>query len=393
VQLIAVSEEKSKLQGIGVFLTGMAAAVALLYFGRAFCITLIVSIILAFLLEPFVGLFMRARLPRGIAALLVCVLALIVVYLTAFALFTQLASFTDDLPEYSERLNAIVDRIGVQLDRAEANAYKLLVPKRFQPQERPPETPVPVAKRKRKEPPPPAPTVTEVRIHQERSPLTQYLANYASSVYNTLLMMSFVPFLVYFMLSWRDHISRSFLSTYEDSERLRADRNWRAIADMARAYVVGNVILGIIISVVSCAVFWTWHLPYWVLVGFLSGFLSLIPYVGLPLALIPPVVSALMIYDGVTPYLIICAQAAAIHLLALNLLYPAVVGARVHLNPLTVTVALMFWGSVWGGIGLVLAIPVTAALKVYMDSTDSLQGLGRLLGDRSEVQAFAAAKR
>src|SRR4051794_38755828 len=99
----------------------MAAAVALLYFGRAFCITLVISIILAFLLEPFVVLFMRARLPRGLAAFLVCTIALIFVYLTGFALFTQLSSLTDDLPEYSERFNAIVDRIAVQLDRAETN--------------------------------------------------------------------------------------------------------------------------------------------------------------------------------------------------------------------------------------------------------------------------------
>ncbi|WP_305017126.1 AI-2E family transporter [Mycobacterium tuberculosis] len=46
------------------------------------------------------------------------------------------------------------------------------------------------------------------------------------------------------------------------------------------------------------------------------------------------------------------------HLFALNLLYPKIVGARVHLNPLAVTIALMFWGLIWGGIGLVLAVPI-----------------------------------
>ena len=67
-----------------------------------------------------------------------------------------------------------------------------------------------------------------------------------------------------------------------------------------------------------------------------------------------------------------------------NLLYPAVVGARVHLNPLVVTVALMFWGTLWGAVGLVLAIPVTAAIKAYLDNTESLKHYGRLLGDQPE---------
>ena len=46
-------------------MTGLAATVALLYFGRAFCITLVISVILAFLLEPFVMFCMRLRLPRA----------------------------------------------------------------------------------------------------------------------------------------------------------------------------------------------------------------------------------------------------------------------------------------------------------------------------------------
>jgi predicted PurR-regulated permease PerM len=116
-------------------------------------------------------------------------------------------------------------------------------------------------------------------------------------------------------------------------------------------------------------------------VGVVSGFLSLVPYIGLPLAIIPAFASALMMYNGVTPYVVISAEVAFFHLLALNLLYPAVVGARVHLNPLTVTVALMFWGSLWGGIGLVLAIPITAGAKAVFDNIEGLQPYGRLLGD------------
>jgi predicted PurR-regulated permease PerM len=57
------------------------------------------------------------------------------------------------------------------------------------------------------------------------------------------------------------------------------------------------------------------------------------------------------------------------------------VGARVHLNPLAVTIALMFWGTIWGGIGLVLAIPITAAIKAVLDNVERLQPYGRMLGD------------
>ena len=168
---------------------------------------------------------------------------------------------------------------------------------------------------------------------------------------------------------------------------LKARTGWRrakagkALPRWGRAYVVGNFLLGLMISGASTLFFWFIKLPYFPLVGPLSGFLSLVPYVGLPLAMIPPLFAALPVYNRLPPYLIIATSVAFFHLLALNLLYPKIVGARVHLNPLIVTLALMFWGSLWGGIGLVLAIPITAGIKAVCDNVESLQAYGRLLGD------------
>jgi predicted PurR-regulated permease PerM len=139
--------------------------------------------------------------------------------------------------------------------------------------------------------------------------------------------------------------------------------------------------LGLLLSVASAILFASVKLPYWLVVAPLSGFLSLVPYIGLPLALVPPLIAALPARPETTVYVFLIASVALLHLFALNLLYPKFVGARVHLNPLVVTVALMFWGMLWGGIGLLLAIPLTAAIKAVCDNVSTLQPYGRLLGD------------
>jgi predicted PurR-regulated permease PerM len=72
---------------------------------------------------------------------------------------------------------------------------------------------------------------------------------------------------------------------------------------------------------------------------------------------------------------------AALHLAALNLLYPKVVGSRVHLNPLVVTFPLMLWGFLWDAPGLLLAIPMTAAIKAVCDNVKGLRPIGKFLGD------------
>jgi predicted PurR-regulated permease PerM len=201
------------------------------------------------------------------------------------------------------------------------------------------------------------------------------------SIYDFVLMASFVPFVVYFMLSWRDHLRRSFLYLFSGADRQMAHKTWESIADATRTYMIGNFMLGVILAVVSAGFFLTIRMPYWLLVGALSGFLSLVPYVGLPLAILPAFAAGLTVYDNPAIYVLIVVVIAAVHLLAVNLLYPKVVGSRLHLNPLVVTVALMFWGTLWGAIGLVLAVPIVAGVKAACDHIDGLEAYGKFLGD------------
>jgi predicted PurR-regulated permease PerM len=196
-----------------------------------------------------------------------------------------------------------------------------------------------------------------------------------------LLMSSFVPFLVYFLLSWRDHVRSRYLYLFEGESRDAAAHAWAGVGEMVRAYVIGNFLLGLLLSVASAMLFAAVKLPYWLVVAPVSGFLSLVPYIGLPLAMAPPMLAALPATREPALYLFLAVSVSLLHLLALNLFYPKFVGSRVHLNPLVVTIALMFWGMLWGGIGLLLAIPLTAAIKAVCDNVSSLQPYGRLLGD------------
>jgi predicted PurR-regulated permease PerM len=371
----------------GTAFLAFAAAVALLYFGRIFFITLIIAVILAFILEPFVSFFTRFRLPRGLASFLVCSIALFLLYLVGVGVYMQVSGLIEDLPNYSARINELADRVGAWFESVEKSA-QVLVPRRLRDRELPqppPEAAAAKARRQRQVVAPPAPAlpppVQEVRIRPERPPLVSFLYSYLGSFYSVILMASFVPFLVYFMLSWRDHIRRAYLQLFEGSNRSVAGRSWEGIAEMARAYVVGNFVLGLLLAIASTVFFLIVRLPYPLLIGPVSGFLSLVPYVGFPLAIVPPMLAALPIYNSLSLYLIIGTTVGFFHLLALNLLYPKLVGARVHLNPLVVTIALMFWGALWGAIGLILAIPITAAVKAVCDNVPELQAYGKLLGD------------
>jgi predicted PurR-regulated permease PerM len=121
-------------------------------------------------------------------------------------------------------------------------------------------------------------------------------------------------------------------------------------------------------------------LPYFYFLGVMSGFLSLIPYLGVVLAILPPVIVG-MGYLTTGTFLLTIGIVIGLHLFAMNVLYPMVLGKRLQLNPLAVTLSLLFWGWLWGAMGLVLAVPLTGALKIICDNINRLRPYGAWMGE------------
>jgi predicted PurR-regulated permease PerM len=363
--------------------------IAILYWARVVFITTITAVIIALILEPFVGVLVRWRIPRSLSTLLVGLFAGLVLYFGGHAAFTQISGLASDAPAFKDNLAAFIGRVTDRVQDVEDSSSHLLSPAhKPDPAPAPTPAPRPAATRNNRKSgpltvvvPEPAPgTIQEVRIHTDKNPLGEIYGS-LSQVYEFVLMASFVPFLVYFMLSWRDHIYHSFLRFFDGPDRVAVSRSLEGVAEMARAFVVGNFMIGILLATVSWGAFALIHVPYPFLAGILSGFLSLVPYAGMVLALLPPVLSIIAGGDTGTAIIIVLALVLTLHLTAMNVLYPKIVGARVHLNPLVVTFSLMFFGFLWDAAGLLLAIPITAGIKAVCDNVAGLRSFGRFLGD------------
>ncbi|HZQ55145.1 MAG TPA: AI-2E family transporter [Bryobacteraceae bacterium] len=379
---------------MGTGLIASAALIALLYFGRDFFVTLIVSIMLAILLDPAVVLVMKLRVPRAAATGIVTAVALIAVYLLTFMLWSQVSTIREDLPTYTSRLSQLFDKANESVDSFEKKTIDMVVPKTLRDQEQQiQQKPQQAMKARRRRSTaaaatPPAnaqPVIQEVRIHPEPKPVLTTLYSYVSGYFHVLVMASFIPFLVYFMLSWRDHITNSVLRLFESDHRFAVGRSWSGIGDSTRAYVLGNFLLWVFLSSISAITFFFLGVPYWLIVGPLSALFSLVPYAGLALSVLPPVMAAVAVPNKLKVILTLVLITVGLHLIAMNFLYAKIIGRRVRLNPLVVTLALMFWGLLWGAIGLVLAIPITAAVKAVCDNVETLEPYGRILGDAQET--------
>jgi predicted PurR-regulated permease PerM len=333
----------------------VAIVCASIYFASSIVVTLICSVGIAFVLDPGVKLLERGRIPRWLGSLLMVLLALFVVYLLGYLLYDRAVAFMDDLPRFAARIKQIVAHVQVTTKKIGQSTSNIL----------------PSAAES---------TVPSVRLEQE-SPWVQFLLRGIGSLYAFAVTVMFIPFLVFFMLTSKDQIWMTTLNLFTVERRQQVEDVLRGISKMVREYVLGNLLVALVSALIMTPVFMIAGLRYALLMGPLAAVLSLIPYIGVALGMLPPMLVALVDSDRMEPLLTVALTVVIVHFIAVNVLTPKLVGHRVKLNALTVTIAMMFWGWLWGGIGLVLAVPITAALKAVCDNVRPLKPYGAWMGE------------
>ena len=215
---------------------------------------------------------------------------------------------------------------------------------------------------------------------QEPPGIKNMIATGSGALGDLLLGFTFAPFLIYFMLTWKDHAHSATVRLFPKEHRLVAHRTVGRISAMIRSFIAGNALVGLINTLVSGIVFWQLGIPYFYFLGIISGFASLVPNLGVFLALLPPLAGGIGLLNksGVG---IVVITVVGLHVLSMNVLFPKIVGKRLRLNPLAITLALLFWAWIWGAMGLILAVPLVGATKIICDYVEPLRGLGAWLGD------------
>ncbi|MGD0214363.1 MAG: AI-2E family transporter [Terriglobales bacterium] len=331
-------------------LLGLGLVIMFAYYGESVLAVLFFAILLSFMLSPVVQALEFMRLPRALAALVSMVLLLGLLYGITVASYNQALIFADNVPKYSLKIRSILRPYQQQAERLEKTGEVV------------------------------GPEDTNVVPVREVQTWSEALTHGAGTVTDIVLAASFVPFLAYFLLTWQSHARSATVMLFPLHHRNTAFVTLGLIGKMLQSFIVGNLVIGLLISGISVAIFGLLHVPFFYFVGFLSGFLSLVPYLGIVLAMVPPIVIGIgQLEPG--DLVIVVLFVVGLHLFALNVLYPKLLGSRLRINPLAVTISLLFWGAVWGAIGLVLAIPITGAIKIVCDHVESMKPYADWLGE------------
>jgi predicted PurR-regulated permease PerM len=331
----------------------IAIIVAFGFFASSLCITFLLAGFLAILLDPIPTYFERFHVPRLISTAVLLISGMLLVTLLVYFSYSRAALMIDDIPEYADRIRNAVKPLSQRIEKVQKSAGSI--------------TSTPAPKR-----------VQEVRV-SETPAWPSYLIRGVGSAWGAVIVGGIVPFLMFFMLVRKSHLYNWLANAF--GTNMDVPKFTSRLTKMVRGFAAGNLIIGAAMAATTVAVLHELKLQGAVPLGIASGILNLVPFIGAILAAALPLLGATLQYDSLGPYLIILLTVFTLHLVSSNLLVPKFIGSRLNIGPVAATMGVLFWGWMWGVMGILLAVPLTAFVKLVADCHPSLIHISNLLAE------------
>ncbi len=368
--------DRRSLTGPLLILALFISAAATLRFARDFFLPLVLAALLSFLLSPLVRRLERWRLGRVGAVFATATLAFVLIGGLAYVVTGQFLDLAESLPKYRSNLIARVAALKTNENNPLRRAVQTI-------------SEVTAALNK------PQDVVSTPASADETRPVQvevvgtadgsiQLLMGVLSPVVGPLASALVVIVIATFMLIAGADL-RDRLIHLVGRGRLRVttqalDEATQRISRYLRAQLLLNASFGIAIAVglyfigIPNAVFW----------GLLGMGLRFLPYIGPWLAAVFPVALSIAIFESWTEPILTVGLFVAIELVT-NGVEAWLYGATTEISPLAVIVSALFWTWLWGGVGLVLATPLTVCLAVAGKYLPDLSFLNLLMGDKPSI--------
>jgi AI-2 transport protein TqsA len=167
------------------------------------------------------------------------------------------------------------------------------------------------------------------------------------------------------------------------------ERMLSATRDIQRFLAIKTAV-SLLTGVLAGLLCWMAGLDFYILWGILAFFLNFIPVIGSIVAGVPPTILALFV-AGVPNAIMVAGGYLLINNFLGNLVEPMLVGRRFGISTLVVVISVLFWGWLWGPLGMLLAVPLTMVIKVILEGCDEFRWIGVAIS--AEQPAGSAEKK
>jgi predicted PurR-regulated permease PerM len=360
-------------------LVTVTCGLGLLYVGRDVLEPIALASILSLVIAPLIRSMRRAGLPQLPATLLSVLLATTCLVGVGIVLAFQLVAVTSDLPKYRAAMRTKVAAVREMTERPfariEAELTAVAPPGSVPATGKRGMTTITIS--------PTQPIPVEIRA--PRLTTTGALTRLFSLAWGPIGEAGLVLVLLMFMSLEHESLRDRLIRLGGQTE---VSRTVQALADAAQGvsrFFLSQFVVNITFGALIGVVLWAASVPHAALWGALSGLLRFVPYLGIMVAGAIIALFVAAIDPGWTLALSCMVLFVALELLVANIVEPKVYGHSSGLSPLAVIISALFWGAMWGPVGLLLSTPLTLCLVVAGRHVRTLEPVTILLGDAPAV--------
>lgn len=329
----------------------VALIIAFLVLAQNILIPLTIAVFFTFLLLPVSQKLQRWHFPKVLAILISIILALAVFGALMYFLVSQVFSFVNDWPLIEKAMTA------------KWESLQQFISETFQ-----------VSRIEQKD------WIT-TKIKENASTGGVLVLGLFSATTSFLASFALIPIYIFFLSFYQDKIKEFILLITKNDKKGHTLVVVQKVSKVSQKYLVGIFLDVLILSVLNSTGFIVLGLPHAILFGILTSMLNIIPYIGVLIGSLLPILMAFLTKDAMIYTVGVAAVCIFVQFLDNNFITPLVVGRSVSINPLTATLVLVASSLIWGIPGMVLCLPLTGMAKVVCDNIESLKPYGFLLGE------------
>ena len=359
------------VNGLVIFL----AVCAVLYYGQQILIPIVLAILLSLLLAPCVKALQKIRVPKSAAIITVVCIAFALLFAMTAVLATSLTNLAGDLPRYESNLREKARSLkfatsgGDTIEKA-ANVLKDLQTELQQPQQ---SSLTNITSNK--------PIPVEIR-EPNFGPLDPVISAVAILIH-PLTQLGIVILMVVLILFNREDLRNRLvrLAGTGDIHRttIALDEAGDRLSLLFTTQLLINGLTGAFIGIALAVI----GIPGAILWGVLTAVMRFVPYVGIFMSAVFPIIIAAAIGDGWTLALMTAGIILVVEITVGQVLEPLFFGKMTGLSTFAIVASAAFWATLWGPIGLILATPLTVGLLVIGRNIESLKFFDVLLGSEA----------
>ncbi|MBA5629170.1 AI-2E family transporter [Moheibacter lacus] len=224
----------------------------------------------------------------------------------------------------------------------------------------------------------------EKELGNSFSTMGQFISTGLNSIGSSLTYFILIPVMIFFFLYYREFFKEFFFRIFVSKPKKEIEEVIRKIYDVLRNYLVGLITVMGIVAILNTIGLTILGIEHAVFFGVLAAMLTIFPYVGIFIGSLIPALFALATKDSAWYAGGVILWFQLVQTLEGNFITPKIVGGKASLNPLVSLLSFFLGGMLFGILGMILALPILAMLKVIFDALPETSAYGFLLSEPND---------